>query len=164
MTPLTTIIAAVIMSLRPEVPQEKATVFAAAIEKASRKYEIEWSLLTAILRRESHFQEKNISRTSDYGIGQHHCPSFYCGKKPTPEQRACLLDAECNIDLTAQELIYKIKTCKRLGKRCTDFVQMYNPHSKGYAARTRAMQREIEDLARKKRLLMDRVVAERPIL
>jgi Transglycosylase SLT domain len=154
MTALTTIIAAVILNLYPKVPTENATVYATAIEQASRTYDIEWPLITALLYRESHFNPVNVSPTNDYGIGQHHCPSFYCQRKPTPEQKACMLDAACNIDLTAQELVYKMKTCHRMGRRCTDFVQLYNPGSPGYARRTRAVAKRIERMAAKQRLLL----------
>ncbi|MCC6994921.1 MAG: transglycosylase SLT domain-containing protein [Deltaproteobacteria bacterium] len=163
MTTLTTIIAAVIVTLQPKVTPERAEVYAVAIEQTARKYDVDWTLLTAIINRESHFQPYNISRTNDYGMGQHHCPSFYCGKHPTPEQKACLLDAVCNIDLTGQELVYKKKTCARKGKRCADWVQMYNPGSKGYAQRTRALEAQIKQMAAKHRVLVERLEGK-PVL
>jgi hypothetical protein len=129
---------------------------------------MEWPLLTAILYRESRFEEKNISHTNDWGIGQHHCPSFFCKRKPTEEQKACLLDAACNIELTAQELIRAQNWCHRK-KGCRDWVQLYNPTSRGYAARTRFIMRNIERMAAKEKAHVDADaqatrVASRPVL
>lgn len=156
--------AAVIVSIAPDTSQIEAGRYAAAISTAAQKYNIDWTIITALIWRESRFEERNISHTRDYGLGQHHCPSFFCRRQPTPAQLACLLDGPCNIDLTAQELIEDQKQCARMGKlRCRDFIQLYNPTSHGYSTRTRAVAAKIGRLdAQEKKQLG--TLADKPVL
>ena len=139
-------IAAVILTLAPHVPPQNAMGYAESIHTASATHRVDWRALTATIHRESRFKRHARSKTNDYGLGQHHCPSFFCDKVPTPAQMACLMDPGCNIHLTARELSGKIRLCRKK-RTCKDFLQLYNPGSHGYAQRTRDVMDRIDKIA-----------------
>lgn len=130
-----------IMSVSP-TKKIDAMIYANSIINASQEFDLDWRELTAIIMHESQFRPKLVSKTNDYGISQHHCPSMFCKKIPTNQQMMCLMDAECNIHLLAMELMEKKAFCQRLGS-CTDYIQLYNPLSKGYSDKIKKIREKI---------------------
>jgi len=117
---------------QPRVSPPKAAYYAACMVRAEQEYNVPWPRLAAIIQHESQWRPELVSQTHDYGLGQHHCPSFFCARKPTPVIKAALLDPCTNIQLTAEELARKRASCKK-NKNCKDYVKLYNPGNPTYA-------------------------------
>src|SRR5579884_1045662 len=90
---------------QPRMTPPKAAYYAACMVRAETEYNIPWTRLAAIIQHESQWRPALVSETNDYGLGQHHCPSFFCAKHPGPMAKAALLDPCTNIQLTAEELV-----------------------------------------------------------
>ena len=118
---------------QPRVNPPTAAYYAACMVRAEQEYNVPWPRLAAIIQHESQWRPGLVSRTNDYGLGQHHCPSFFCGRRPTAVVKAALLDPCTNISLTAEELVRQRARCKK-NKNCKDYVKLYNPGNPTYAA------------------------------
>jgi soluble lytic murein transglycosylase-like protein len=114
---------------QPTMTPPKAAYYAACMVQAEQTYGIPWSQVAAIIQHESQWRETLVSATNDYGLGQHHCPSFFCSREPSPLAKAALFDPCMNIQLTAEELTRKRKRCRK----CGNYVKLYNPGNPTYA-------------------------------
>jgi len=117
---------------QPRVTPPQAAYYAACMVAAEQTYGVPWSRLAAIIQHESQWRTTLISRTNDYGLGQHHCPSFFCARRPKGLERSALLEPCSNIQLTAEELARKRFACRR--RHCGNYVKLYNPGNPTYAA------------------------------
>jgi len=131
----------------PQVTPPKAAYYAACMVRAEAEYSIPWTQLAAIIEHESQWRPQLISQTNDYGLGQHHCPSFFCRRRPAPAVRAALLDPCTNIQLVAEELARKRARCHRK-KNCRDYVTLYNPGNPTYATQIERWQTKFKAAAR----------------
>jgi soluble lytic murein transglycosylase-like protein len=116
----------------PQMTPPRAAYYAACMVKAEQEYNMPWPRVAAIIQHESQWRPALVSQTNDYGLGQHHCPSFFCGRRPGPMVKAALLDGCTNIQLTAEELVRKRVHCKKK-HGCKDYVKLYNPGNPTYA-------------------------------
>ena len=132
---------------QPRVNPPRAAYYAACMVRAEQEYRIPWPRLAAIIQHESQWRPALVSRTNDYGLGQHHCPSFFCKRRPTPIVKAALLDPCANIQLLAEELVRKRARCKR-NKTCKDYVELYNPGNPTYSAQIHKWEAKFRNAAR----------------
>jgi hypothetical protein len=125
-----------VLSLAPassKVTPPRAAYYAACVVRAQRSYDIPWQQIAGVIQHESQWRETIVSHTNDYGLGQHHCPSFFCQRKPGFLERLAMFEPCANIQLTAQELSHKRWRCGRKKKTCKDYVALYNPGNPTYA-------------------------------
>ena len=122
---------ALVQVARPPLAPPRAGYYAACMVRAEQVYRVPWVRVAAIIQHESQWREKLVSPTNDWGLGQHHCPSFFCSRHPTDAARTALLDPCLNIQLTAAELSRERKACRR--RHCGNYVKLYNPGNPHYA-------------------------------
>ena len=115
-----------------QVTPPKAAFYAACLVRAEEAHQIAWTRIAAIVQHESQWREHLISKTNDFGLGQHHCPSFFCSRHPSAVERAALLEPCTNLLLTADELAHERARCRR--SHCGDYVRLYNPGTPSYSA------------------------------
>lgn len=94
-------VAAAILHLAPATPPARAAEWGICAAASARRHGIKTNLLVAVVQRESQWRPEVVSNTNDWGLGQLHCPGRWCGRTPTRDERAALLDACTNLDRTA---------------------------------------------------------------
>lgn len=135
---------------QPRVTPPRAAYYAACLVAAERSTGVSWARLAAVIQHESQWRPTLVSGTSDYGLGQHHCPSFFCRRRPRAVlTRAILFEPCANIQLTAEELARKRQACRR--KHCGNYVKLYNPGNPTYAAQIARWEAKFKRAARSPR-------------
>ena len=117
---------ATILRLAPTTPPPKAAEWGTCVAAAATRARVNPSVIMAVIQHESQWRPEVVSVTNDYGLGQIHCPSAWCSRKPTAAQRSELLNPCSNIAMVAEFL-------KTRG------LQAYNPGRPRYAATIRGM-------------------------
>jgi hypothetical protein len=137
-----------VLQLAPQAQMTppRAAYYAACMISAERAYHVRWQRLAAIIQHESQWRPALVSATNDYGLGQHHCPSFFCRRHPSGLTRSVLLEPCSNIQLTAQELAHKRARCRHHAG-CRDYVRLYNPGNPTYAAQIHRWERRFDRAA-----------------
>jgi hypothetical protein len=115
-----------------QISPPRAGFYAACLLRAEEAHRVPWPRIAAVVQHESQWRAELVSSTNDFGLGQHHCPSFFCARHPLPVQRAALLEPCTNLLVTAAELDHKRRYCRRI--ECRDYVALYNPGNPTYAA------------------------------
>jgi hypothetical protein len=141
---LSATVAVLQLAPQPAMTPVRAGYYAACMVEAQQSYGIPWVRLAAIIQHESQWREGLVSATNDYGLGQHHCPSFFCSREPTPAERVALLHPCVNIQLTAEELARARHECRH----CGDYVQRYNPGNPTYAKQIARWEDKVRAAAR----------------
>lgn len=137
-----------ILSLAPQgnVTAADAATLGICLVDASRRHELPWQQLAAVVHHESMWRRDARSHTNDYGLGQIHCPSKYCRQKPTPEELARLFDGCTNLGYSAELLASKKAICRKVGGACSGggYIRFYNPGSEVYLSAVLRIERRIQ--------------------
>ncbi len=151
---LDTVLAALaILSSAPagRVSPPDAMTWGACIAVSAQRSAVPWPRLAALVQHESQWRADARGATNDWGLAQIHCPGPYCGKRPTADERARLLDPCTNLDYAARLYVEKRNACRRHGGRACDdrgALRLYNPGNPGYASRVKGIERRMLALAR----------------
>jgi soluble lytic murein transglycosylase-like protein len=136
---------AAILSLAPSgnVTPSQAVEYGVCTVTAGQRNGIPWQRLAAVVHHESEWRADARSPSNDWGLGQIHCPSKYCGKVPSTHERAALLDGCTNLRYAAELLRSKRQACH---EDCEggNYVRLYNPGSPTYMFAIQRLERKIQ--------------------
>jgi hypothetical protein len=116
--------------LVPNIGAPKSAELSVCIAAAEIKFRFKITELIAVIYKESKWNEGSVGATNDWGLGQIHCPSKYCDKRPSTVQRAKLLSGCDNLFMVAEFLQDR-------------GITSYNPASDMHLTRVQRLQRKI---------------------
>lgn len=93
-----------ILTVSPATGPMPAVEHAICVAQAAPAAGVPWERVVAVVKHESDWDTNAVSRTNDWGLGQIHCPSRFCPRELTPEDRTRLLDGCTNIRYTIDVL------------------------------------------------------------
>jgi len=109
-----------------------AIPYGMCVVHASATHKVPVVRLVAIVWHESRWRHRAKGSTSDFGLGQIHCPSRYCDDPPTRNQLKMLYDPCTNVHFVGDLL-----------KRKHHRLRQYNPGNPKYVEKIAWVERQL---------------------